>query len=593
MRKKAISTADECANNFKENRGHPIKIIAGFYKGEGWTMVQSLIIQILKNLPLWMLPIVSANIINAATTPENYSLTYIAINAAVMTVLLLQNVYTTYAIAKVYNRLTRKIEYMLRSSIIHKLQELSMMYHKNTSPGKLQSKIVRDCEGICTLLSSLYNNLFVVLITMIIAIVVTLQKSPTVMIFFLFVVPAQILTVKILYKRLVRKNREFRTEIEQTQSSVSEMIELIPVTRAHGLQDREINKMNGILGTAMNAGYSLDKENNLFGGWNWVLMQLAQLSCLCFTGILAYYGKISVGEVVLYQTYFSQISSGVNQIIAIIPQITHGLEAINSIGEVLYDEDVEVNNKIIPLEDMKGGVTFRDIKYKYPDGDKWILDNFNLTVKPGESIAFVGGSGAGKSTILNLLIGYDRPNDGDILIDRINMENLDLNEFRRNIAVVPQNTILFAGTIRDNLTYGIDGVTDEQLWDVLKKVGLDELVESLPYGLNTHLGEHGGKLSGGQRQRVSIARALLRNPKIIIFDEATSALDSASEKKVQAAVDNMMKHCTTFLVAHRLSTIKNADRIAYVSNGRISEIGTWDELVEMKGEFYNLKRLQE
>lgn len=593
MKAKPIQTTEECAKNFRDNKGHPIKIILGFYKGEGLTMLQSLIIQILKNLPLWMLPIVTANIINAATTPEDYSLSYIAINAIVMVILLLQNVYTTYAIAKVYNRLTRKIEYMLRSSIIQKLHELSMMYHKNTSPGKLQSKIVRDCEGICSLLSSLYNNLFVIVISMIIAIVVTLQKSPMVIVFFLFVIPAQIITVKVLYKGLVQKNRKFRKEIENTQSSVSEMIELIPVTRAHGLQDREINKMSGILSTAMNAGYSLDKENHLFGGWNWVLMQLAQLACLCFTGLLAYYGKISVGEVVLYQTYFGQISSGVNTIIAMVPQITHGLEAINSIGEVLYDDDVEVNNKIIPLENMQGGITFRDVKYKYPDGDKWILDGFSLTVKPGESVAFVGGSGAGKSTILNLLIGYDRPNDGDILVDRINMENIDINEFRRNIAVVPQNTILFAGTIRDNLTYGVDGVTDEQLWDVLRKVGLDELVESMPDGLATHLGEHGGKLSGGQRQRVSIARALLRDPKIIIFDEATSALDSASEKKVQAAVDNMMKHCTTFLVAHRLSTIKNADRIAYVSKGRITEIGSWDELIEKKGEFYNLKKLQD
>ena len=593
MKTKPIQTTEECAKNFKDNRGHPFKIILSFYKGEGWTMLQSLIIQILKNLPLWMIPIVTANIINAATSPADYSLTYIAVNVIVMVILLLQNVYTTYALAKVYNHLTRKIEYMLRSSIIQKLQELSMMYHKNTSPGKLQSKIVRDCEGICSLLTSLYNTLFCIVISMVIAIVVTLQKSPMVIVFFLFVIPAQIITVKVLYKGLVQKNRKFRKEIENTQSSVSEMIELIPVTRAHGLQDREINKMSGILSTAMNAGYSLDKENSLFGGWNWVLMQLAQLSCLCFTGLLAYYGKISVGEVVLYQTYFGQISSGVNTIIAMVPQITHGLEAVNSIGEVLYDDDVEVNNKIIPLENMQGGVTFRDIKYKYPDGDKWILDGFDLTVKPGESVAFVGGSGAGKSTILNLLIGYDRPNDGDILIDRINMENIDINEFRRNIAVVPQNTILFAGTIRDNLTYGVDGVTDEQLWDVLRKVGLDELVESMPNGLATHLGEHGGKLSGGQRQRVSIARALLRNPKIIIFDEATSALDSASEKKVQAAVDNMMKHCTTFLVAHRLSTIKNADRIAYVSKGKITEIGSWDELIEKKGEFYNLKRLQD
>lgn len=593
MKQKAVGSAEECARNFTENKGHPLKILLGFYKGEGSTMAVSLIYQILKNLPLWLQPIVSANIIDAATSPDEYSLAYIGINAIVLLVLLLQNVYTTYGVAKVYNWLTRKIEFMLRSSIIYKLQELSMMYHKNTSPGKLQSKIMRDCESICNLLSSIYNNIFVVVISMVIAITVTLQRSPLVMCFFVVVIPAEIILIKVLRKRIVQKNRVFRTNIEHTQSNVSEMIELIPVTRAHGLQNREINKMNSSLSTTMDSGYALDKENSLFGAWNWVLMNLSQLACLCFTGILAYKGHISVGEVVLYQNYFAQISSNVNTIISMIPQVTAGIEAVNSIGEVIYNEDVERNNKIIPLENMQGGVTFRDIKYKYPDGDKWILDGLNLTVQPGESIAFVGGSGAGKSTILNLLIGYDRPNDGDILIDGINMENIDVNEFRRHIAVVPQNTILFSGTIRDNLTYGTDGITDDTLWDVLRKVGLDELVESLPDGLDTHLGEHGGKLSGGQRQRVSIARALLRDPKIIIFDEATSALDSASEKKVQVAVDNMMKHCTTFLVAHRLSTIKNADRIAFVSNGKITEIGSWDELIEKKGEFYNLKKLQD
>lgn len=151
----------------------------------------------------------------------------------------------------------------------------------------------------------------------------------------------------------------------------------------------------------------------------------------------------------------------------------------------------------------------------------------------------------------------------------------------------------FSGSIRDNITYGVDNVSDERLWEVLKEVGLDEIVSALPNGLDTQLGEHGGKMSGGQRQRVSIARALLRNPKIIIFDEATSALDSVSERKVQQAVDKMMTHCTTFLVAHRLSTIKNADRIAVIENGSISEMGSYDELMTQKGTFYTLKKMQE
>lgn len=173
------------------------------------------------------------------------------------------------------------------------------------------------------------------------------------------------------------------------------------------------------------------------------------------------------------------------------------------------------------------------------------------------------------------------------------MVNLDMNEYRKQIAVVPQNTILFSGTIRENITYGLENISDDEIWSVIHEVGLEDLLDKMPDGLDTPLGEHGDRLSGGQRQRISIARALIRKPKIIIFDEATSALDSASEKKVQEATDHMMGKCTTFIVAHRLSTIRKADRIAFIKDGSVAEIGSYEELMAKKGYFYRLKSLQE
>lgn len=592
MTKENNNIVNDCIKNFNENKGHPFKIILSFYKGEGLEVLKSFIMLLIQNLPTLILPIVTANIINAITNAEK-GLSIIILNAVIAFVCVAQNSFSTYLVSRIYDRLTRKIEYGLRRSIVEKLQQLSMIYHKNISSGKLQSKVMRDCENIEVFLVSVFKNTIMVLSNLVVAVAVTLSKSPIVMIFFVAVVPIEVFLLRALSKGLRERNRVFRSEIEETQSSVSEMLELMPVTRAHGLQKREIFNMDKRFGTVMNAGYHLDKTNSFFGATLWVVMELSRLACLTFTGILAFKGKISIGEVVLYQTYFGQLVTALNSIVSLYPQISKGVESINSIGEILNEENVETDNAIIPLDTMKGSVEFRDVCFKYEDGDKWVLNNFNLSVKEGESVAFVGGSGAGKSTIINLLIGFDRPQEGQILVDRVNMINLDMTSYRNQIAVVPQNTILFAGTVKDNITYGIDNVSDEQVMEVLTAVGLDDLVNEMPWGMHTHLGEHGGKLSGGQRQRISIARALLRQPKLIIFDEATSALDSASEKKVQAAVDNMMKQCTTFLVAHRLSTIKNADKIAFLKNGSITEIGTYDELMAKKGDFYTLKQLQE
>ena len=593
MKSRQHSNDGDYTRLFLENRGHPLKILFNFYKGQTVSILKSIFLCTMQNLPLWLIPIITSNIINTVTYPDEHTIAVICLNAAVLTVFLLQNIFSTYGVSKVYDKLIRHIEYALRSSLIQKLQELSIMFHKNTNSGKLQSKIMRDCENIEALLSMIFRNFFIIVISMLIAIGVTLFKCPVVMLFFLFMVPAEIILLKVLRKTIQRKNNEFRSEIENEQSDVSEMIELIPVTRAHGLQSREIQKMDCRLNSVMGTGYSLDKTNNLFGACSWVLMQTANLACLSFSGYLAYKGKITVGEVVLYQTYFSQIVGNINSLLNLYPQITKGLESINSVGEILAEEHVEINNSLIPLDNIQGRVEFRNVYYKYEDSSEWTLKNLNLSVKAGESIAFVGGSGSGKSTILNLLIGFDRPQEGKILIDGINMQNIDINKFRSHIAVVPQNTVLFSGTVRDNITYGTTGVTDAQIWEILKDVGLDDIVASFPAKLNTQLGEHGGKMSGGQRQRISIARALLRNPEIIIFDEATSALDSVSEQKVQQAVERMMKHCTTFLVAHRLSTIKNADRIAVIENGTISEIGSYGELMKKEGAFYKLKKLQE
>ena len=555
---------------YSTNKDHPIKILCSFYKGKQKKLVETGFFLILQRSPIWIIPIATSNIINAATNPDAGSLEIILLNVMVALLFIMQNAGTNYLATVAFASVNRGIEGSLRNAMVRKLQQLSIMFHKEVQSGRLQSKIMRDVENVTELLNQIFRTLFFFVLDISVIIVITLRKSPMVFLFFLVVVPFAVLTMRTFKKPVREKNQEFRSEMENTQGAVAEMLEMIPVARAHGLQEVEISKMNTYLNRIVDRGYNLDLINALFGAVNWVVFQSFQMICLAFTAYLAVKGKISVGEVVLYQTYFTSLVGQISKLINIYPQISKGLESVK----------------------LKGAVKFVNVDFKYPDSDKNTLSDFTLDVKPGESIALVGESGAGKSTVLNLLIGFIPPVSGKILIDGINMVNLDINEYRHQIAVVPQNTILFSGTILDNIAYGLEHVTEKEVMEVIKDVGLEDMIEKLPDGIYTQLGEHGDKLSGGQRQRISIARALIRKPKIIVFDEATSALDSASEKKVQEATSNMMKNCTTFLVAHRLSTIRNADRIVAMRDGKIVEVGSYDELMEKKGYFYELKALQ-
>lgn len=257
------------------------------------------------------------------------------------------------------------------------------------------------------------------------------------------------------------------------------------------------------------------------------------------------------------------------------------------------ENDIENNTGKIRLEKLGGEYDFKNVSFHYGDKpDRDILRDFTLHISEGETVALVGESGAGKSTALNLVIGFDLPTSGALTIDGTDIKNIDLRSYRSFIGVVPQSPIIFNGTIKENITYGLKNVSKEDFDAVIKAALLEELIAELPDGENTVLTEHGSNLSGGQRQRISIARALIRNPRVIVLDEATSALDSVSEKKIQTAVENLTKDRTTFIVAHRLSTVKNADKIAVVKDGCCVECGTYDELMQKQGEFYKFKQLQ-
>lgn len=570
---------------------HSLKLLFGLYRGSYGYLFLSLLFYVIKHSPAWILPVVTAKVVDIAASGNRTEYGKIVVYLLFMVVMTIQNLPTSHLHVHFRSLAIRQVEAELRGALVRKLQHLSILYHKQMSSGRLQSKIMRDVEAVENLSTQLFIQMVSILLSIGIALTVTLTHSRIVFVMFIVTIPLSAVAVFLFRKRMQETNQQFREEVENTSGHVMEMMELIPITRAHALEEEEIQKMTGYLEQVAENGYRLDVVQNLFGATGWVIFQVSQLLCLGFTSYLAILKKVTIGDVVLYQSYYTTIITQLTNIMNLVPIMAKGFESLHSIGEVMtsYDEEDYAGKK--PVNHIKGEVEFCHVTYQYPESNKPILNNFSLKVKPGETIALVGESGAGKSTVLNMLIGFLKPDSGAVVLDGEDMRNLDLRSFRRHLAVVPQETILFSGTVRENITYGSADVTDKELWKVLKAANLDEIVKNLPHGLDTNLGEHGGCLSGGQRQRISIARSLLRNPDIILWDEATSALDNISERKVQQAFEELSKGKTTFIVAHRLSTIRNVKKIMVMKDGECVEEGDYETLMEKRGVFWEMQNM--
>lgn len=559
----------------------------------------SSLLYILQTAPVWLMPLVTADIIDVVTRAVGGAITAqaalhaVAIDALVITIAILQNEPTTLLRMTLISKMLRRTSAGIKSCVVRKLQSLSITYAKDMETGKIQAKFLKDTDATDTLFSSLVNTIIPNIISAVIATVIAFSKNGIVALFFLCVVPFNVLLSRLFSKKIRSRYRELRVRTETMSARLATMLEMMQITKAHGLEQTEISAVNTSISGVEEAGKKVDVTAARFGSWAWCLNTFLSAACMVFCAVLAVKGKISVGDIVLYQTMFVSLSAYVSTLVNVMPSLGAGFDALSSVSEIMSVKDVEMNIGKLSVHAISGNVEFRNVYYKYPGAEDYIIKNFSLKVKAGECIAVVGSSGSGKSTIMNLIIGFLTPVSGCVLIDGKPLNECNLSEYRHHISVVPQNSILFAGSIRDNITYGLSRYTEEELQKAVELADLSEVVAGLPSGIDTDIGEHGDKLSGGQKQRVTIARALIRNPAILIFDEATSALDNISEYHVQKAISSCIAGRTTFIVAHRLSTIRGADRILVMENGECAEEGTYEELMAKKGKFYELKNLND
>jgi len=569
---------------------HPFRTLWFLAAKERWKFVIASLLFLVKHSPVWVLPLLTANIINVVV--GQLPLSQLWANMIILIVLLLQNIPMHFLYARMLSQAVRSIELNLRSSLVQRFQLLSIDYYKRMSAGVLQTKMVRDVETIETMIRQLFDSGAAAVSNMVGALIITAIRTPIFLLFFLIVVPISSFLITGLRRVLMERNQKFREYIERVAARTSEMTNMIPISRAHGLEENEIHRMEFTFLNLREAGLKLDISNAIFGSLLWVSFNLFSGVCLIAAAWMAIsgFGGITPGDVVMVTSYFTSISSAVMALLSLTPVIIKGLESIRSLGEVFQSPDIELNLGKRKLDRVLGGFEFSEVTFRYPDGGHAAVHNFNLHIQPGETIALVGPSGAGKSTILNLAIGFIRPTSGKLFLDGQDMDALDLRSYRRFASVVPQETVLFEGTIRENILYGLDQVGEDRIMAALQGANAFDFVMQLPKGLDSLVGERGSKLSGGQRQRLAITRALIRNPRVLILDEATSSVDTETEAYIQQALANLMVGRTTLVAAHRLSTIRNADRIIVLDGGHIIEQGTHDDLISKAGFYAKLNQ---
>lgn len=499
-----------------------------------------------------------------------------------------------YLAVKVLMRLRLKLMAGLRNNLFNAYLNQSMQFHNTNTSGETMMLLTGEVQEIefslIGALQVLFRDPFVVIANL----CLLFYWSSTLTLFTLLFLPISGFVISSIVRRLKKLNYFSQDKLSALISFASESVTGIKQIQSYTTEKLALGKFKNLNQSFTDNSKKLYSKRELASPISEILGVTAALTLICFGGYLILNGKsdLSGEKFITYLVLYTQMIQPLKNISNISTTMQRGLVAAERIFKVI-EQPVTIANKdsAEELKSFETAIDIKNVSFKYQD--KWVLENINLTITKGKKIALVGASGSGKSTLADLLCRFYDVVEGSITIDNVDIRNITLQSLREKIAMVSQHTFLFNDTIEDNIAFGLNNVPINKIEDAAKVANAHEFILNTPNCYNTVVGENGVMLSGGQRQRISIARAVLKNAPILILDEATSALDSESEKLVQLALENLMKERTSIVIAHRLSTVKNADEIIVMSQGKIAERGTHDELINHNGIYKKLVDLQE
>jgi len=567
---------------------HLIRRTLPYYKKYWKTMVFDLFCAGLTTICELVLPLIIKYFTNTAMDDiSKLALRTILSLGALYLVLRAIDAAANYYMASVGHIMGTKIETDMRRDMFTHLQKLSFTYYDSAKVGQIMSRITTDLFDVTEFAHHCPEEFFIAGIKITVSFIILLNVNVWLTLIMFAVIPLMLLVTTAVRKKMRAAFKEQRQRCGALNASVEDSLLGIRVVKSFANEEIETQKFAQgnsdffrVKAKAYKYMAAFQTSTRIFDGVMYIVV-------VVIGAVFMIYGTIRPGDYVAYLLYVSTLLASVRRIIEFTEQFQRGMTGIERFTEIMdVEPDIQDAPGAAELKDVRGDIEFRHVTFGY--GEDCVLSDINLTVKKGDSIALVGPSGGGKTTLCSLIPRFYELKEGEIRIDGRDVRSFTLRSLRENIGIVQQDVYLFSGTVLENIAYGKPGASFAEIRAASVSAGADEFIEKLPEGYHTYVGERGVKLSGGQKQRISIARVFLKTPPILILDEATSALDNESEKLVQASLERLAKGRTTFTIAHRLTTIRNASEIIVLTANGIEERGTHEELLAKKGIYYQL-----